>query len=96
MASILIVGANQGIGYYIAKRLLEQGNSVTVLDVNVQNLKCLQQEYPKTLLPVIADAQDLSSIQDGVAQAIHVFGSIDAAIHNACLFLIVTLYTLAE
>lgn len=85
MASILIVGANQGIGYYIAKRLLEQGNSVTVLDVNVQNLKCLQQEYPKTLLPVIADAQDLSSIQDGVAQAIHVFGSIDAAIHNACL-----------
>lgn len=85
LANVLIVGANQGIGYYMVKRLLEQGHSVTVLDVNVKNLKHLQKDYPKTLLPVTADAQDSSSIQKGVDQAIHVFGNIDAAVHNACL-----------
>ena len=33
MAHILIVGANQGIGYYIVKRLLALGHAVGVLDV---------------------------------------------------------------
>lgn len=28
MANILIVGANQGIGYYLAEKLLELGNFV--------------------------------------------------------------------
>jgi len=36
MANILIVGANQGIGYYLVERLLELGNTVTVLDVIIQ------------------------------------------------------------
>ena len=33
---------------------------------------------------MIADAQNLASIQDGVSQSIKIFGNIDAAIHNAC------------
>ena len=33
MGNIIIVGANQGIGYYMVERLLELGNSVTVLDI---------------------------------------------------------------
>ena len=33
MSNILIVGANRGIGYYMAIRLLEKGNNVTVLGV---------------------------------------------------------------
>ena len=33
MSNILIVGANRGIGYYMAIRLLEKGNNVTVLDI---------------------------------------------------------------
>ena len=35
MANVLIVGANQGIGYYLTERLLELGNMVTVLDVQI-------------------------------------------------------------
>ena len=34
MGNIVIVGANQGIGYYMVERLLESGNSVTVLDAD--------------------------------------------------------------
>lgn len=85
MANILIVGANQGIGYYLAERLLESGNSVTVLDVQTDAIEALKEKYQKTVLPVIADARNLSSIEDGVQQTIEHFGDIDIAIHNACL-----------
>ena len=84
MAHILIVGANQGLGYYIVKRLLATGHSVSVLDVNTNHLASLQKEYPERLFSMIADAQNLASIQDGVSQSIKIFGNIDAAIHNAC------------
>lgn len=35
MANIVIVGANQGIGYYLVKRLLELENSVAVLEIDI-------------------------------------------------------------
>ena len=85
MANILIAGANQGIGYYLTERLLELGNSVTVLDVQTDAARALKEKYQKTVLPVIADVRNLSSIENGVRQAIEHFGDIDIAIHNACL-----------
>ena len=85
MANIIIVGANQGIGYYIAERLLARGHSVAILDTSLDQAKALQASYPQRLLPVRADARDAASIQSGVAQTVTAFGSIDAAIHNACL-----------
>lgn len=85
MANIVIVGANQGIGYYLVKRLLELGNSVAVLDIDIRAVEKLQQHYPQKVLPIIANAQDAVSIQKGIEQAIEHFKSIDIAIHNACL-----------
>jgi len=85
MANILIVGANQGIGYYLVERLLELGNCVTELDVQTDGILALKEKYQKTVLPIIADARNLSDIENGVRQAVDFFGDIDAAIHNACL-----------
>lgn len=85
MANIVIVGGNQGIGYYMVERLLQQGHSVAVLDLDVSALKKLQATHPQNLLPVVADARDFASIQQGVDQTLQAFGNIDAAIHNACL-----------
>ena len=85
MANIVIVGANQGIGYYLTKRLLELNNSVAVLDIDVSAIEELQNTYPQTVFPIVANAQDLKSIQDGVKKAIEHFKTIDVAIHNACL-----------
>lgn len=42
LANIIIVGANQGIGYYIAERLLAQGHSVAILDTSLDQAKALQ------------------------------------------------------
>lgn len=85
MANIIIVGANQGIGYHLTERLLELRNSVTVLDIDITALAGLQNKYPDTLLPLLADAQQLDSIESGVKQAAERFGDIDIAVHNACL-----------
>ncbi len=85
MANILIVGANQGIGYYLVERLLELGNNVTVLDIQTDAVEALEEKYKNTVLPVIADARELSGITNGVRQAVERFGDIDIAIHNACL-----------
>lgn len=85
MANILIVGANQGIGYYLVERLLELGNNVTVLDIQTDAVEALKEKYKNTVLPVIADARELSGITNGVRQAVERFGDIDIAIHNACL-----------
>lgn len=85
MAHILVVGANQGIGYYLVERLLELENTVTVLDIQINAIEIIKEMYQNTLLPIIADAQSLSSIENGVLQAIQKFGDIDIAIHNACL-----------
>lgn len=84
MANIVIVGANQGIGYHMAKRLLELNHSVVVLDIDISNIRQLQPRYPETLLPIVVDARRLSDIENGVKQAAGRFESIDIAIHNAC------------
>ena len=42
MSNILIVGANQGIGYYMVKRLLEKGSTVTVLDIQEEHISELK------------------------------------------------------
>lgn len=50
MSNILIVGANQGIGYYMAIRLLEKGNKVTVLDIQDNHISELKENYQDSLL----------------------------------------------
>ena len=36
--NIIITGANQGIGYYMVEKLLAEGNKVSVLDIETNNL----------------------------------------------------------
>ena len=73
MANILIVGADQGIGYYLVERLLEVGNSVTVLDRQTEHVEMLKERYPEGLLTVLADACDASGNPEWRT---HVFGDL--------------------
>ena len=85
MANIIIIGANQGIGYYLSESLLEKGNGVAVLDISTDHIAELQPKYGNNLLVINADASDDCSVQEGVRKAFNCLGSIDIAIHNACL-----------
>ena len=85
MSNILIIGANQGIGYYLVKRLLEKGDNVTVLDIEQEHINELKKRYTNSLLVIRADATDEASLSNGINAAINEFGEIDVAIHNACI-----------
>ena len=85
MANILIVGADRGIGFYMTKQFLEQGDCVAVLDIHTDSIGELQEQYRDRLLVFRADATDETSLSAGIDVAAGRFGNIDAAIHNACL-----------
>lgn len=85
MSNIIISGANQGIGYYLVQQLLLDGNQVTVMDLEIENLIKLQETYPDTLLPIVADVRHLESMEEAVQMGYDKYGTFDIAIQNACM-----------
>ena len=81
---IIITGANEGIGYNIVKQLLLKQNCVGVVDIQTNNLKELEKEYPEQLLVIEGDVKDEKAMNDAVNKYIIKFSGIDIAIHNAC------------
>lgn len=45
---IIITGGNQGIGFYLTEHLLELGNHVTVLDVEITEASEAERKIPCT------------------------------------------------
>mgnify|MGYP001007363275 CR=1 FL=1 len=87
MNVLVITGGNEGIGYFMAKQWLENGNTASVLDLNCENINKLKETYPDTLLTFTCDVRDIESVITAVEETIAQFGSINYAIHNACLCL---------
>lgn len=81
---IIIVGANEGIGYYLAKGLLEQGHIVGILDILLDNVYSLKEQYGDRLFAFKADARNYEEILDATYTFIDAYGGIDIALHNAC------------
>lgn len=87
MKTLFITGGNEGIGYYMTKQWLENGDCAAVLDLNCDNIDKLKETYPKTLIGFKCDVRDKESVKATVNQTRTQFGSIDYAVHNACLCL---------
>lgn len=84
MKNIIILGANEGIGFYLAKHLLENGCNIGILDINTDNLEELRKKYPKQLLILKCDARKNYEIETSIKLFFDKYKSIDIAIHNAC------------
>lgn len=87
MNTLLITGGNDGIGYFMVKQWLENGNCASVLDLNCDNIDKLKETYPETLLSFKCDVRDIESVKMAANQTNAQFGSINYAVHNACLCL---------
>ncbi|MGL5254567.1 MAG: SDR family NAD(P)-dependent oxidoreductase [Brevinema sp.] len=83
--NILITGANQGIGYYMVIELLEQGHNVTALDIDISELLNLANKYPNKVFPILCDVRNTENMQKSIKQSVNTCGTIDIAIHNACI-----------
>jgi NAD(P)-dependent dehydrogenase (short-subunit alcohol dehydrogenase family) len=85
MASIIITGGNDGIGYYMTKQFLEDGHCVAVLDVNTDKLETLEQEFDGAMVVMAGDAADEADVARCVTKVKGLWGGVDIAIHNACV-----------
>ena len=81
--NIIITGANQGIGYYMAEKLLAEGKKVSVLDIETDHLATLKEEYDSLIFHKV-DLRNYDEVQQAVDETVAAFGSIDIAVHNAC------------
>ncbi|MGN0376135.1 MAG: SDR family NAD(P)-dependent oxidoreductase [Suilimivivens sp.] len=84
MKNIVILGANEGIGFYLAKQLLEDGNNVGILDICIDNLADLKQRYGDRLFVMKCNAKVAEEIETAVDTFAEKYDRIDIAIHNAC------------
>ena len=81
---VIITGANEGIGYYFVRYLLLKQYFVTVLDLQINNLKELEEFYPANLLAIECDVKNENTVNEAVKKSAAKFNGIDIAIHNAC------------
>lgn len=88
----IITGANQGLGFEIARKYLEAGASVTICARNGTLLEQAKQQLTSILRPgqeILAQSADVSKIDDvkSVIEAtIEKFGHIDILVNNAGVY----------
>jgi NAD(P)-dependent dehydrogenase (short-subunit alcohol dehydrogenase family) len=81
--TILITGANNGIGLAMTNALLKIGDRVAALDLTTSNLDPENQN----LLPYICDVTNPGRAQSVVDEVVHQWGGVDVLVNNACLAL---------
>jgi NAD(P)-dependent dehydrogenase (short-subunit alcohol dehydrogenase family) len=80
---VVITGGARGLGALLARRLVQQGNRVTLLDVNAQDLAEQQRQLGNACLALQADVCDLQSLEHSLQQARQTLGEINCVVANA-------------
>jgi NAD(P)-dependent dehydrogenase (short-subunit alcohol dehydrogenase family) len=81
--NVLVTGGASGIGQATAKRFLEEGCAVCVLDRSAGARARVNQELPDLTAVINADVSRLEEVQTAFTEAIDCMGSVDVLINNA-------------
>jgi NAD(P)-dependent dehydrogenase (short-subunit alcohol dehydrogenase family) len=81
---IIITGGANGIGYFLAKALLEQGDRVAILDIYTGETNLLGMHFPETFLFLFCNVTADEDVQKSVQKVLDKWGIIDILINNAC------------
>ncbi len=79
----LITGSSAGLGYELAKSVLERGWRAVVTARQPEKLEALVAEHEGRALALRLDVSDISTIRAAVAASIDAFGRIDVLVNNA-------------
>ncbi|MBK8504557.1 MAG: SDR family oxidoreductase [Saprospiraceae bacterium] len=81
----IVTGAGSGIGFDIAKELINQGASVIINDINTELINAAHQRLGavRSCVPIAGDAGNLAHIDDMINLAVDRFGRLDISIANA-------------
>jgi len=80
---VLITGGASGIGAATARRFLEEGARVVVLDRDVQAGERIQRELPALSGVVNADVARLDQVKAALTKAVQMMDAVDVLINNA-------------
>src|SRR5438067_8028305 len=80
---VLVTDGASGIGAGRAKRFLEEGSAVVVLDRHAQARDRIRHELPGLAGTVEADVSNLKQVQEAFDDAIRLMGGVDVLINNA-------------
>jgi len=81
--NVLVTGGASGIGEATAKRFLEEGCAVCVIDSSADARTRVAGELPDLTAVIDADVSNLEQVQSAFAKAIDRMGSVDVLINNA-------------
>lgn len=79
---VLITGGSSGIGLALAKKFMENDNTVIITGRNLSKLEAIQKDFPKIKIfqSDVTDYADVRKLADDIQQK---FGGIDILINNA-------------
>jgi 3-hydroxybutyrate dehydrogenase len=83
----IVTGAASGIGLAIAKRYVEEGATVAIADLKEEAAKAaaadLSKMGPGKAIGLAMDVTNEAQVNDGVAQIVQQFGTVDILVSNA-------------
>jgi meso-butanediol dehydrogenase/(S,S)-butanediol dehydrogenase/diacetyl reductase len=80
---VLITGGASGIGAATARRFLEEGSAVCVLDSDANARAQIQRQLPGLAATLAADVSDLKQVESAFAEAVRAMGAVDVLVNNA-------------
>ena len=82
---VVVTGAARGIGHAIARKFLDTGHRVALLDIDAPALARAAAALgaPDRALPVECDVSDPRQVESAIDRVAQVFGRIDALVNNA-------------
>ena len=82
----IVTGASRGIGFAIAKELVNAGCSVVITRRNEKTLKVAAEKISKTAIPMVWNASDIDLAADKINEAAEILGGLDIVVNNAGIF----------
>lgn len=86
MKKALVTGATRGIGFGIAKALIDDGCKVVITGRNEESLKIAAEKLGENAIPMVWDVTDISGIEEKVNEAKDFLGGLDIVVNNAGVF----------
>ncbi|MCM3766264.1 SDR family NAD(P)-dependent oxidoreductase [Neobacillus niacini] len=80
----IVTGGASGLGLATVEQLLEKGSKVAILDMDVEKVKQIQENYGSNqLLAIQTDVTDEGSVQQAINQTYDTFGAIHICVNCA-------------